>query len=329
MRSLCLHILILLCVCISAADAQDIHFSQFQASPLTLNPALTGAFNGSYRLAANGRSQWRSVTVPYQTFGFSAERRGLSGMKNASAGLNMFYDQAGDSRLNTTHVNFAAAYAIPINKDQKLHIGAQPGISQRKISYDDLTFDNDYFGRETGESFASSQLFHMNLNTGIMWAYAPEKSNTHFNAGLAFFNLTRPRQSFFGNEEIRLDRRVSVHAGLSQRINQRTWIQPAFIYSRQGTYQEFVTGGNLRYVLIEKRNEVRALYAGIWTRVGDAAIFSIGMDYDNLFIGLSYDLNYSRLVPASNHRGGFELALIYIIPEIIKRKHYRICPVHL
>jgi len=37
--------------------AQDPHFSQFFASPLTINPANTGNFSGSLRAALNSRTQ--------------------------------------------------------------------------------------------------------------------------------------------------------------------------------------------------------------------------------------------------------------------------------
>src|SRR6185369_3953361 len=47
--------------------AQDPHFSQFFASPLTLNPAFTGKFDGSWRLAANHRDQWPSIPKAYVT----------------------------------------------------------------------------------------------------------------------------------------------------------------------------------------------------------------------------------------------------------------------
>ena len=44
-------------VCMSSATlAQDPNFSQFFASPLTLNPALTGKFDGLYRIAGNYRN---------------------------------------------------------------------------------------------------------------------------------------------------------------------------------------------------------------------------------------------------------------------------------
>ena len=55
------------------AFAQDIHFSQYYASPLTLNPALTANINGVFRVAANYRNQWFNVptlnsVAPYQTY---------------------------------------------------------------------------------------------------------------------------------------------------------------------------------------------------------------------------------------------------------------------
>ena len=42
--------------------AQDANFSQFYASPLTLNPALTGKFHGTLRVAGNYRNQWPTIS---------------------------------------------------------------------------------------------------------------------------------------------------------------------------------------------------------------------------------------------------------------------------
>ena len=62
--------LLFLTVCVSLASvvtAQDPNFSQFFASPLTLNPALTGKFDGDFRFAANYRNQWPSINNAYTT----------------------------------------------------------------------------------------------------------------------------------------------------------------------------------------------------------------------------------------------------------------------
>src|SRR3982750_1181630 len=47
--------------------AQDPHFSQFFSSPMTLNPAFTGKFNGEVRAAANYRNQWPTINRAYET----------------------------------------------------------------------------------------------------------------------------------------------------------------------------------------------------------------------------------------------------------------------
>ncbi|HEY8690580.1 MAG TPA: type IX secretion system membrane protein PorP/SprF, partial [Chitinophagaceae bacterium] len=52
---------------LSGANAQDPHFSQFFASPLTLNPALTGKFDGTLRVAGNYRNQWPAFNNVYTT----------------------------------------------------------------------------------------------------------------------------------------------------------------------------------------------------------------------------------------------------------------------
>ena len=57
----------------SPSFAQDIHFSQFNNSPLNLNPAQTGLFNGDWRFVGNLRNQWSSVPVPYRTFSLSTD----------------------------------------------------------------------------------------------------------------------------------------------------------------------------------------------------------------------------------------------------------------
>ena len=104
---------LVVCICALLAcqlvNAQDPHFSQFFASPLTLNPAFTGKFSGSWRLAANHRDQWPSIPKAYVTTSASIDFPilksripekdifgvGLSGLTHAIANnilnLNLFY----------------------------------------------------------------------------------------------------------------------------------------------------------------------------------------------------------------------------------------------
>ncbi|NJK86634.1 MAG: type IX secretion system membrane protein PorP/SprF [Bacteroidales bacterium] len=55
--------------------AQDIHFSGYQASPLFINAANTGNFEGNWRLAGTYRDQWRALSNPFTTAGISFDKR--------------------------------------------------------------------------------------------------------------------------------------------------------------------------------------------------------------------------------------------------------------
>ena len=62
-------LLILFGLFTSVIFAQDKHFSQFYASPMAMNPALAGAFDGKFRVGAIYRDQWRgALDNPFVTF---------------------------------------------------------------------------------------------------------------------------------------------------------------------------------------------------------------------------------------------------------------------
>jgi hypothetical protein len=114
-----------------------------------------------------------------------------------------------------------------------------------------------------------------------------------------------------------------------QPLNARLDILPSIQYSKQGKYNEFMLGSSVRYYLPgSDRNYIhKALLAGVWSRAKDAQIISFGCEYKDWFVGLSYDINTSKLVPASKARGGFEIAIRYILYRFKpKRIDHRVCP---
>src|SRR5204862_4936964 len=58
---------------IKPASCQDAHFSQWLNTPLTLNPAMTGVFNGKFRFSNDYRSQWSGITKAYSDIHVSAD----------------------------------------------------------------------------------------------------------------------------------------------------------------------------------------------------------------------------------------------------------------
>ena len=109
--------IILLSLVVFTAAARDPHLSQFYAAPLYLNPALTGAFSGNYRLNGLFRGQWGSVlqneSVPmYRTYTFSADFRTNRAFTKEDAfgfGASFVGDHAGEAKFGYNRFGLSMA----------------------------------------------------------------------------------------------------------------------------------------------------------------------------------------------------------------------------
>lgn len=311
---------------------QDIHWSQFNDNPLFQNPGNTGHFNGDYRFVANYRDQWRSVTVPFSTFSLSADTR-LYNNKNVGLGFVFFNDVVGDGKLRTIEFSGNASYLLKLTKDSthSFRPGINFGMNHRQVNWDQLYFDNQFNGINYDPSLPSQELFqtdrktNITLGVGGIYEYYKNKREK-ITAGIGFYNLNRPNQGFYG-QVIPRDIRMNVFAKGLYKLDTDWDLVPSINFQIQGKYRLLILGSSVKYTLIEKQGKYRALYGGLWFRNRDAAYLSIGLDYQEWFVGLSYDINISKLVPASNLRGGLEIACRYILHRFKPKKAiHRICP---
>ena len=100
-------IIISVVVCIFPIHAQDIHFSQYYANPLNLNPALTGYMAGDQRLNINYRNQWARIINPYKTLSVSYDQHFFRKKMTRSwfgGGIQILSDQAGTSKLSNNKI---------------------------------------------------------------------------------------------------------------------------------------------------------------------------------------------------------------------------------
>jgi type IX secretion system PorP/SprF family membrane protein len=317
--------------------AQDIHYSQFNASPLNLNPSQTGLFDGDWRYAGNYRSQWSAIPVPYKTFSLSGETRLKTRLKNdvPAVGLLINSDKAGDSRFSTTQIYLSAAYIKKLNSDSTsfLSFAIQPGLSSKSFNINELTFDNQYDGDSydpnlgSGETFARTRItyFDMGAGVGYLWRKSHRRQ---LNAGISVLHLNKPKQSFFDNTDIRLDMKLNVSALAQVPVTTRVDVLPTFQYQRQGKFQETVVGVSGKYHLLDGMNTAVSL--GAKYRMKDALIVVGGIDIQRFMIGVSYDVNTSKLTEATNRRGGFEISVIYVIRKVVPFvAKKRVCPIYM
>ena len=305
--------------------SQDIHFSQFQASPLNLNPSLSGFFNGDYRFVLNHRNQWKSVTQPYNTFSgsFDMVLNGLSPARNRySGGLLVNSDQAGDSDLGLLQfaLSFGILRAVGQDSIHFISAGLQAGYVLRSINYSGLTYDEqfngDVFDPGIGntESFTNDNHGYADIGFGISWLVRPS-DRFKAGAGISVQHLNKPQDSFY-EESSKMDPHIQADVKADFPIAEKLDLLPSVLYMNQGSFNELTGGTSLRIRINDLPGRTYAFYIGAWMRKGDAAIASAGLDYNNLNVGVSYDFNTSDLERASNGKGGYELSLIYIIRKV-------------
>lgn len=325
---------LLMILTLLSAEAQDIHFSQYLSSPFNLNPALAGDFKGDYRITANYRNQWRTITLPYKTYGLAGDMTKIGGLRNFSGGLSLYSDQAGDSKMNTLIVQLPLSYGYPLTTDSShsLYFGLMPGMVRQQFDYSALYFDNQYDNQTglhdpsmaSGENTGNSALTYMNISTGLRWHFkmAPRHN---IDAGFAIFNLTNSKKYYLSDKSSDM-RRYNVHANYQVKVWKNIDVLPGLLYTAQGKNKSMILGSSLRYLF----NGYTAFHTGLWYRNRDAAFLNVGMTYQTLYVGFSYDVNTSKLSNSSDGRGAYELSVIYVIRKFKpNRGKYLSCPNYL
>ncbi|MFN5911707.1 MAG: PorP/SprF family type IX secretion system membrane protein [Bacteroidota bacterium] len=312
--------------------AQDIHFSQWEYSPMTLNPALAGA-NSPMQAVINYRNQWSKVGTAYQTMAASFDarlsepKRGQSGI--FAAGLNFYNDRAGAQRISTNIMTLNLAYHLLIDRESMLGIGLYGAYGQRAFSSDGAQWMSQYdgFGYNasyvSGEEFNSPSFNMFDAGAGIVYSYnmrggyMTQNIRKRINVGFTAFHVNRPKFSFIDQDNERLAIRYSAFFNGDFGIkNTRGIVQPGIYYQRQGGHQEIMFGMNYGYVLHEGSRATgftrpMTLFLGMFYRLQDAAVARVMFEYDLFSLGFAYDINLSNLTSVTNSVGGFELFMRY------------------
>lgn len=308
--------------------AQDMHFSQFNETPVILNPALSCTAYDT-RIIANFKNQWASVASPYQSYGISIEKalKHLK-LKKAYVGtsLSVFKDKAGDANLGTLAANLGLNVVVKVSEFGKLSAGLGGGINYRTIDPSKLKWESQYDGYSYNSSTASGEvvpktsILQADFVGGIVYHYAKSEryisaqDGTKFDIGFSAFHYNTPKYSFAGTGDKQFAKMVG-HANFDIGIKGAgIALVPSFVYMRQGPSQEINAGFMFKYIIQDQSvytgiKKASALSLGAYYRVGDAIIPSLLFQYDKFALGLSYDLNISQLTAASKTKGGVEVCL--------------------
>ncbi|MBK9338661.1 MAG: PorP/SprF family type IX secretion system membrane protein [Lewinellaceae bacterium] len=312
--------------------AQDQHFTQFYASPQMLNPGLTGAFEGRYRVSTVYRDQWRKVLDnPIRTFAVAGDLRFDPPGKRPSndaigLGLMFFTDKVNVVDFSTTQIALSLAYhkALDTEGRQFLTLGVQGGLSQRNVNYASLEFQDEFDGATgyvlpSGELLPENNFAYPDLNVGLNYSMRFGRSGALF-AGVAMHHILEPEVSFYGQGVAgeKLYRKIS--GQLSANIplgNSRTSLLPRVLFATQGPHAQINAGANFRTAIGKYGSS--ALHLGGWVRpvrnndsfAVDAVVALVGFEVSNVVFGFSYDLN-PRVLGFGQRQGAFEISIAYL-----------------
>ncbi|MEZ4916639.1 MAG: PorP/SprF family type IX secretion system membrane protein, partial [Chitinophagales bacterium] len=190
---------------VATLNAQDIHFTNYNAQPLVLNPAMTGMNGCDWRVGANFRTQWLGVSEgnTYRTvsaFADIAVGKPTKYSNFGGVGLSFFSDQAGDLNYNTNRVDLSFAYHFIINKKQSISAGIQGAFIHRSFNQSKALYEFDPITGEpvlaAAESFDASTKMYGDANLGFLYSIEPKK-NTNYYIGIALHHLNQPNISSF------------------------------------------------------------------------------------------------------------------------------------
>lgn len=307
-------------------QSQDIHFTQFFTNPLSINAAQTGLYDGNYRIGLNAKMQWGwalkqgtfnyHTETPYVDFSFGENRLKVGWF---GVGFNFLNDDAGDGRLRYRRFGGSFAYHQAFDKKHRYILSAGAGLQYiiRSIDFSKFYFNNQWVDDEgfnlsisNSEPVQNENFSMVDVNAGIHFS-AYVINALKFDVGFAMIHLNRPKHTFLGTNE-RLGFRYQTNFGTSYFINERMNVNAHVYYTMQKRASEITFGVMYSYCFFEKRELNHQLHVGLYHRFKDMIAPMIGYSYKNTRILFNYDINLSKLLPASRADGGAEISFVHI-----------------
>jgi type IX secretion system PorP/SprF family membrane protein len=308
----------------------DPHFSQYYVYPSWLNPALTGAFDGNYRVAGIYRNQWNSIVSPYSTPGISAD---FNTGKNLGLGASVLNQKAGDGGYNYLTGYISAAFTgVRFGKagNQHLLFGMQAGLINRRFNRDKLKFGDQWNpitgynpGVPSADVLSKTSATSFDAGAGFLYYDGTPGRKTNVFAGFAASHLTRPEDPFSVGAKEKLPIRYTAHAGVRIQAGDNFTITPNALYLRQGNAEEKMLGA---FGQFKATPEFDFLIGGNF-RFDDAISPYVGFYYKSVTLGLSYDVNVSDLGQLTGKANTFEVSFTLIGKKKVKMQEENfICP---
>lgn len=263
-------------------QAQDIHFSQYYASPLTLNPALVGKFNGEWRVGAIYRSQWAPVDKPLfmtpEAFLDFSLLKGKLKKDALGVGISVYTDRQNRGSFVWYYPSISLAYhkGIGRNNGTQISLGFQAAYCMKQLSFAKMQFADGFslvvdryeYGTSADANNLNPNVNYFDMNAGLFVNTRVAKIATLY-GGLSWLHLGTPEEKFSrSGNSIDIPWRIVVHGGAEIEAHPKVLVIPGLLYQRQAKAQEINFGATIGYhIKSYDNNDKASVFAGLWNRL--------------------------------------------------------------
>lgn len=310
---------------LGVSHGQDAQFSQFYANPLFLNPALAGSTECG-RVSLNYRNQWPSLANAYITYSASYDQY-IPGI-TSGIGVLAMSDRQGDGALTRNSVIVYYSYKLKVSEPILISFGVQGGYYQENLDWNKLIFA-DQIDPTTGNISETSIEKPPTSNSVAVIDFAAGAIMSYYDnwfVGVSVAHLTQPEISFYDNTNSVLPMKFTLHGGVNINLTQGMlgddnsedlMLSPQLLYMQQEGFRQLNFG-----LYVSKQ----PLVLGVWYRSNfsnpDAIVGLIGLRFNNIRFGYSYDFTISNIGGSSG--GAHEISFAWDFCLYKQEKRMRI-----
>lgn len=299
-------------------SAQDPIFTQYFFFPQTMNTAFIGIEERPYAGMVH-RTQWPDLQLSIDTdfVFFNTPIKNT----NSSLGFSVLNQKERFSNYNLSQLNVGYAYQIQIERMWFLRLALDVGLGRKTFGFqnfilsDQIDINTEYVSSNSIDPLVlRDQIFYPDFSAGVLF----NSENSWF--GIAIKHLNKPNIAFSSEGNQPLDMLYSIHG--SYRFLIADFIDPIVLpyntqmilssnFMRQGEFQRLDISSIIQLESLfyfgvgavsnlTKRNQKKQYFTSL--------NFLMGMDFERLSFGISYDFNTSKIKRSG---GIYELVLTY------------------
>jgi type IX secretion system PorP/SprF family membrane protein len=312
-----LFIIIFTCFFYSNVKAQDPVFTQYFLVPETLNPGFSGFMETTYTGIIH-REQWPDLDLKIDTdYAFVNT---WSESMNSGIGLSILNQRENVTNYNFTQVNANYAYKVRISDEWDFRPAVEVGFGLKSFAFQNLLLE-DQINIRTGINNSSSndpllkndKISFFDVSAGMVF------NTEDLWIGLSMKHLNKPNIAFNQDENLPLNTFFSLSTGyeflLADYIDVMffPYATKMFVtsnYMQQGRYNRLDIGASILFekMFFGATAVTNPAKNGIDSQLLTSVNLFTGLQYDHLRLGVSYDLNTSKIGKTG---GVYELSLTY------------------